>query len=363
MKMKVVIVGNGPGGVELAKGLSSDHDVTLVDREITPHYSKPMLSHYIAGFLPEEKLFPYSHGWYTERGISLRLGEKALLIDRARKVLVTSTGELDYDILVLATGAKAREPTVPGREHILTLRTLGDAKRIKERLEEEGEITVLGGGFIALELAGNLAKAGYRVRLVHRRRTLLGLDEELSGMLRDRLGSIGVEFHLGTKITRASEDGLDTDRGHIPGRLKVCAYGTVPNVELARRGGIQTGRGILIDDRFRTSAKDVYAIGDCAEHGGIISGTARAAVEQARVLADLLRGKDAGYDFSFRSAVFKFADLSIALIGRTRGDGRWLDDETRVFYSGENPIGAVVFGNLRKALRLEKEIREAVLSN
>ncbi len=361
MKMKVVIVGNGPGGVELAKGLSNDHDVTLVDREVAPHYSKPLLSHYIAGFLPEEKLFPYPPGWYTERGISLRLGEKALLIDRARKVLVTDKGEIPYD--VLATGAKAREPTAPGREHILTLRTLSDARRIKDKLEEEGEVTVLGGGFIALELAGNLAKAGYRVKLVHRRKTLLGLDEELSGMLREKLEDTGVEFHLGTEIVSADEEGLNTDRGYIPGRLKVCAYGTVPNVELARRSGIQTGRGILIDDRFRTLAEGVYAIGDCAEHEGIISGTARAAVEQARVLADLLRGKEAGYDFGFRSAVFKFADLSIALIGRTRGDGKWLDEETKVFYSGNKPVGAVVFGNLRKALRLEKEIREAILSN
>lgn len=80
-------------------------------------------------------------------------------------------------------------------------------------------------------------------------------------------------------------------------------------------------------------------------------------------MADLLGGKEAGYDFSFRSAVFKFADLSIALIGRTRGDGKWLNDETKVFYSGDRPVGAVVFGNLRKALRLEKEIKEARRSN
>ncbi len=63
-----------------------------------------MLGHYIAGFLPEGKLFPYSAGWYEERRISLRLGEKALLIDQARRVLVMSGGELDYDLLILATG-------------------------------------------------------------------------------------------------------------------------------------------------------------------------------------------------------------------------------------------------------------------
>ncbi|MDV3104233.1 NAD(P)/FAD-dependent oxidoreductase [Thermococcus waiotapuensis] len=357
--MKVVIVGNGPGGVELAKNLSGEFEVTVIEKEELPHYSKPMLSHYIAGFLPEEKLFPYSLEWYDRRGIELRLGTSALFIDRAKRVLATSKGEFPYDVLVLATGARAAEPAVPGKEHLLTLRTLDDARRIKEKLEEEGEIVILGGGFIALELAGNVAKAGYRVKLVHRKRNLLGLDEELSERIRKELEGIGVEFHLETNVLSASENGLNTDRGYIPGRLKVCAFGIAPNVELALRSGIQTGKGILIDDSFRTSAEGIYAIGDCAEYNGMILGTARAAAEQARVLASILKGESASYDF-FGSTVFKFADLSLAIIGRTDGEGKWLDDETRVFYRGDKPVGAVVFGDLRKALRLEKEIREAL---
>ncbi|WP_297490194.1 FAD-dependent oxidoreductase [Thermococcus sp.] len=216
---------------------------------------------------------------------------------------------------------------------------------------------ILGGGFIALELAGNAAEAGYKVRLVHRRKNLLGLDEEVSERIRERMEGIGVEFHLDAKVLRATEEGLETDRGSISGRLKVCAYGIAPNIELALKIGIQTGRGVLIDDHFRTSAKNVYAIGDCAEHNGTIAGTAKGAVEQARALAEIVKGGKAGYDF-FRSAVFKFADLSLAIIGRTRGEGRWLDEEVKVFYEGGKPVGAVVLGNTGKALRLEKSIRE-----
>ncbi len=346
--------------MELARHLSGEFEVAIVERENLPHYSKPMLSHYIAGLLPEKKLFPYSLEWYAGKDIELHLGTEAKVIDRARKVLMTSKGEIPYDVLVLATGAKAREPTAPGREHIVTLRTISDARRIKETLEEEGEITILGGGFIALELAGNVAKAGYTVRLVHRGKTLLGLDEELSGRLREELERAGVEFHLGANIVSADEEGLNTDKGYIPGRLKVCAYGIVPNKELAVRSGIHAGRGILIDDRFRTSAKDVYAIGDCAEHNGVIGGTAKAAAGHARALANLLTGKEARYDFSFRSTVFKFADLNITLIGKTRGEGRWLDGDTKVFYDGEKPVGAVVLGNIRKAFGLEKAIREGL---
>ncbi|NJE00950.1 NAD(P)/FAD-dependent oxidoreductase [Thermococcus sp. JdF3] len=358
--MQLVIVGNGPGGVELAKRLAGEFNVTVVEKENIPHYSKPLLSHHIAGFISEEKLFPYSREWYEERGINLLLGTEAKLVDRLRKVLVTDKGEIPYDALVIATGARARELEVPGKEHILTLRTLNDAKLIKERLEEEGEITILGGGFIALELAGNLAKAGYTVRLVHRGRTLLGLDRDLSERIRVELEGAGVEFHLETNALGADEEGLKTDRGYIKGRLKVCAFGIVPNRELALKSGIHAGRGILIDDRFRTSARDVYAIGDCAEHGGVVGGTAKAAVGQAKVLANLLRGADDRYDFSFRSAFFKFADFGVAIIGKTKGPGSWLGEDTKVFYEGESPVGAVVLGNVKKAFRLEKAIKEGL---
>ena len=357
--MRVVIVGNGPGGLELAKNLSKEFDVTIVEKEKLPHYSKPMLSHYIAGFIPEEKLFPYSPEWYAEKGINLLLGAEAKLIDRFRKVLVTDGGEIPYDVLIIATGARAREPGVPGKEHILTLRTLDDARLIKERLEEEGEITVLGGGFIALELAGNLAKAGHTVRVVHRGETLVGLDGELSDRIREELEKTGVEFHLKSKVISADEDGINTETGYIPGKLKVCAFGIVPNRELALKSGIHAGRGILVDDHLRTSARDVYAIGDCAELVGVVGGTARTAVEQAKVLARILSGEEASY-VPFRSAFFKFADFSVAIIGRTKGRGEWLNENTKVFYDGEKATGAVVLGDLREAMRLEKIIREGL---
>ncbi len=116
--MRVVIIGNGPGGVELAKELSGEHEVLIIEREeVPPFYSKPMLSHYIAGLIEREKLFPYPPiDWYEGKGIGLRLGEEAKLIDRARKVLITDKGEYPYDILVIATGgARARELPLRGR--------------------------------------------------------------------------------------------------------------------------------------------------------------------------------------------------------------------------------------------------------
>ncbi|WP_367884287.1 NAD(P)/FAD-dependent oxidoreductase [Thermococcus sp. JCM 11816] len=220
---------------------------------------------------------------------------------------------------------------------------------------------IIGGGFIGLELAGNLAKAGYGVKLIHRRDTFLGLDEELSSLIREKLEESGVEFHLGAELLKADENGLLTTRGgYVEGKVKICAIGIIPNVEIARRSGIHTGRGILIDDHFRTSAKDVYAIGDCAEYSGIICGTAKAAAGHAKVLANLLRGgKEDRYPFELRSSVFKFGDLPIAIIGKTRGgEGEWLDEHTKAFFQDGKLVGAVVIGDIRKAFSIEKELKK-----
>lgn len=358
--MKLLIVGNGPAGFSLAKELHDDFEVELMDREPFPYYNKPMLSHYIAGLVEREKLFMYSEEWYEKKGIELRLGVNVRRIDVSSKKVITGEGIFDYDILVLATGARPREPDIEGREYLSTLRTLEDADRIRDVLEEEGEVTIIGGGFIGLELASNLAKAGYKSRLIHRRDTLLHLDMELSAYLKERLEEMGVEFHLNEDILKADERGILTNRGYIEGKLKVCAIGIIPNKELAVESGIRTKRGILIDENFRSSAPDVYAIGDCAEYNGIICGTAKGSMGHAKVLANLLRGRSDRYDFEFRSALFKFGDLPISIIGDTRGEGRWLEEGVKVFMKGEKMVGAVVLGDVRKGVKMERMIKESL---
>ncbi|AIF69085.1 hypothetical protein PAP_03325 [Palaeococcus pacificus DY20341] len=358
--MKILVIGNGPAGFTLAKELSKDFDVTIIEKENSLYYNKPMLSHYIAGFVGEMALFRYSHEWYDKYGIELNLGVEAERIDETRKKLVTTNGEFEYDALVLATGARAREPEVEGKEHLMTLRTFEDAKRIKESLESEDEPVIIGGGFIGLELASNLAKAGFKPRVVHRRATFLGLDEELSGILKEKLENAGVSFLLNANLMKADEKGILTDKGYIKSKTKICAIGIVPNKEIAEKSGIKTNRGVLIDERFQTSAGDVYAIGDCAEYEGIICGTAKTSMEHARTLANILRGKEALYDFNFRSIVFKFGDLPITIIGRVKNESRWVDENIKVFLENNMVVGAVVLEDLKEAMRLEKLIKNGL---
>lgn len=355
--MKVVIVGNGPGGVELAKQLSEEHEVTIVERETVPYYTKPMLSHYVAGLAEEKSLFPYPIDWYEKKGIKLLLGTTAKRIDAEKKVLETDRGNFEYDVLVLATGAKPRALKIPGWERMYTLRTIEDAKRLKEAVEREKDLLIIGGGFIGLEIAGNLSKRGIKLRVVEKMTRLMGLDEELTERIKGELEKHGVEFYLGRDVERIENDVLVTDKEEIPARVILCSIGIVPEVSLAKESGLDVNKGILVDKTFRTSKPDIYAIGDCAEHEGIICGTAKAAMAHAKVLANTLKGIPDEYDFHFRSSYFKFGDFPIAIVGELTDKGEWIDSETKSFYRDEKIVGAVVLSDVRKAREWEERLR------
>lgn len=361
--MRIVVVGNGPAGVEVAKRLSKVHEVTIVEKEELPHYNKPMLSHYVAGEIQKDQAFPYPLDWYEKNGIKLLLKTTATRIDLENRVLETTAGSIGFDVLVLAMGAKPRKLSVPGEQYALTLRTWDDAERLKERVEKEKELLIIGGGFIGLELAGNLSKKGYKVRIVEKTNFLLGLDRELTDRIKNGLQSYGVEFFLGRDIERIEKDVLITDKEEIPARLVLCAIGIVPEVALARESGLKVNKGIFVDRKLRTSSPNVYALGDCAECEGIISGTAKAAVEQAKVLANVLNGQDDEYDFHFRSSYFKFGDLPIAIVGRIDGGGKWIDERTKAFYRDDEIVGVVVFEDMKSARMWEEKLRGSKSSN
>ncbi|MBZ4661733.1 MAG: FAD-dependent pyridine nucleotide-disulfide oxidoreductase [Thermotoga sp.] len=316
--MKVVIVGNGPGGVELAKQLSEEHEVTIVERETVPYYTKPMLSHYVAGLAEEKSLFPYPIDWYEKKGIRLLLGTNAKRIDSEKKILETDRGEA---------------------------------------VEREKDLLIIGGGFIGLEIAGNLSKRGIKVRVVEKMTRLMGLDEELTERIKGELEKHGVEFYLGRDVERIENDVLVTDKEEIPARVILCSIGIVPEVSLAKESGLDVNKGILVDKTFRTSKPDIYAIGDCAEHEGIICGTAKAAMAHAKVLANTLKGIPDEYDFHFRSSYFKFGDFPIAIVGELTDRGEWIDSETKSFYRDEKIVGVVVLSDVRKAREWEERLR------
>ena len=313
---RIVIVGSGHGGVELAAALRQrgfEGSVAIVGDEPDLPYQRPPLSKEFLKSSEDSGLPLKGEAFFGGHGIDLLLGHRVTHIDRAgRQVTLDDGRTLPYDHLVLATGARNRVPPIPGLEAATTLelRSLKDARALHARLDALHHVTVVGGGFIGLEVAALLRARGVEVDVVEAAPVLMGrvLSLPMSAWFRAMHEGIGTKLHLGTIV-----EGVGRDNGRLEARLSdgtrlstdavLVACGVVPNVELAAAAGLDVDNGIVVDDRLLTADPAISAIGDCAVYPNVYTcGMARLesvqnAVDQARAVAARLTGEDArGYD-------------------------------------------------------------------
>lgn len=332
--MNVLIIGNGMAGTLAAKTLRElDPDVAIevLGEERHAYYPRPNLIEYLAGRMPLEKIFAFPAGWTDRQAISLRLGEKVTRLRPAEKMVETAGGvTLSYDALLLATGARAALPPVPGidRRGVFVLRTLDDTHELIAWLERRRRVAVLGGGLLGLEIARALRGRGAEVEVVEFFDRLLPrqLDPAAAKILRSHFEKAGIVVRLRTTATEIL--GEDTVRGlrlatgeTLDADAVVVAAGIKPEVGLAAGAGLATGRGIVVDDRLRTSAPGIFAAGDAAEHQGRIYGIIPAAFEQARAAAANLLGQDRPYGGTVSFNTLKVAGLSLTSAGEIDADG------------------------------------------
>ncbi|ADG79345.1 FAD-dependent pyridine nucleotide-disulfide oxidoreductase OS=Tsukamurella paurometabola (strain ATCC 8368 / DSM / CCUG 35730 / CIP 100753 / JCM 10117 /KCTC 9821 / NBRC 16120 / NCIMB 702349 / NCTC 13040) OX=521096 GN=Tpau_2747 PE=4 SV=1 [Tsukamurella paurometabola] len=305
----VVIVGTGVAGATAALALRSggyDGAITLVGREPHLPYRRPTLSKdvLLAGMEVEKALLKPAAHW-DEAGISIRTSVSATGGDTAAHTLELSDGStLGYRSLVLATGGTPRH--LAGLEpgpRVKYLREFADALALRDELGRAGSVIVLGAGLIGSEVASAAAKLGVKVTVVEP--APLPLARVVPPAVGERLGALqrgaGVELLLGV---RPGEIGIDPEQVAVslPGRgvlvadLLVVAVGSSADTGLAERLALRVDDGIVVDERYRSSAEDVYAIGDCARvPNPIEGGTYRAenwsaAQDQGTALAQVLLG-------------------------------------------------------------------------
>ncbi len=308
--MRVVVVGYGMAGSRLVAELHArdpDIDVTVVGSEPHPAYNRILLSNLVAGKAGEAEVrLTESAG----RGVRLMLGVTATGIDRAGRMVITSTGErLPYDRLVLATGAQAVLPPIKGLvrddgslpDRVASFRTLDDCRRIlgladrATRADRAANALVLGGGLLGLEAARGLATRGLAVTVLHPLGHLMErqLDPSAGAMLASTLVRLGVraELDAGTVAVESTVDDVTAvlaDARRISADLLVVACGVRADTGLAEAAGLDVDRGILVGDRLRTTDPRIFAIGDCAQHGSTVAGLVAPAWDQARVVADVI---------------------------------------------------------------------------
>jgi 3-phenylpropionate/trans-cinnamate dioxygenase ferredoxin reductase component len=277
-KQTFVIVGAGLAGAKAAetlRGEGFDGRVVLVGAEASPPYNRPPLSKgYLRGERERSSIFVHSEGFYHDKEIELLRSTRVSRIHPGVAQVETDSGRrLDYDRLLLATGARPRIMNVGGSDLdcIHYLRTIGDSDRLRQDLKRTTRLAVIGGGWIGSEVAASARQLGVDVVLIDRRSNPLEkvVGPEVGAVFRQLHTDHGVEFRPNTRIEsfigHGTVEGVRTTSGEvIAADLVLVGIGVLPRTELAADAGLELDDGVVTDHRLRTSAPKIFAAGDIA---------------------------------------------------------------------------------------------------
>ncbi|MCV2446720.1 NAD(P)/FAD-dependent oxidoreductase [Paracoccus sp. DMF] len=374
--MNIVILGAGQAAASLAaklRALGHAGPVTVIGDEPAPPYQRPPLSKaYLLGQMDLDRLTLRGPDWWAEQGIALHLGERAVAIDRARRVVVTDRGEYPWDALALTLGASPRRlpaamgGALPG---VHVVRNLADIAGLQPALTAGRRLVVIGGGYIGLEAAAVARKLGLEVTLVEAAPRILGrvAAPETAAMIRDLHRRHGVEIIEGVGIARitgdAAVEGVELADGRLlPADLVICGIGITPETALAEAAGLAIDNGIATDAQGRTSDPGIWAAGDCASFltagGRLRLESVGNAIDMAEAVAANMLG--AGTDYVpkpwFWSDQF---DAKLQIAGLNLGYDRVVTRPGSVWYYRDGRLIAVDALNDARAYMIGKRLIEA----
>lgn len=373
---RLVVVGTGMAALstveEVLRRREGEWRVTMLGEERGVVYDRMLLSKLLARTVGPDAVELQPPAWYAAHGVELRGGSPAAALDvESRVVTDRSGGAHAYDALVLATGSRPFVPPVAGADepHVHTFRTRADVAAIAAAATEARRAVVIGGGLLGLEAAAGLRSRGVDVTVVEAAPRLMAqqLDEAGAAVLERALAGLGVAPITGATVASIEQRTVAlADGRRLEADMVVMAAGVRPEAGLARAAGIETGRGILVDDELRTSAPAVWAVGECAEHRGTVYGLWAPIAEQARAAGASVCGDPAAFHGSVPATTLKVAGVEVFSGGVQSASGEqaevvWSDGRRGVYrklvLEGERLVGAVLIGDTAGARRLSALLR------
>ncbi len=304
---RYVIIGTSAAGVsaaEVIRKLDKTAKIIMVSDENYPVYSRCLLSYYLANDIPEEKLKYRDEKFFDQNSIDPVLGKKVVKIEPQKKVVLLEDGsKIEYDTLLIATGARAKLENIPGKEKygVFGLRTISDAKQINTRLNKTKTAVMLGGGLIGLKAAYAVHKRGTEVVVVVKSPHILSqiMDSEPAEIVQKHISQKGIQIQTNlaaVEILGSNQEveGVKLENNTvIQCELIIVGKGVQPNIELVKDTEVKTNYGIVVNEYLQTSVDNIYAAGDVAESNDLISGnlTINALWPNA-----VIQGKIAGYN-------------------------------------------------------------------
>lgn len=341
----ITIIGTGLAGYSVAREFRKydpDRPLRLLTMDHGESYSKPMLSNALTRKQnPSDLVIRNALGMAEQLGAEILVGTPVSALDVERRVVKLGDAELAWSSLVLALGA---DPiTLPlqgtGAEQLLSVNDLRDYRRFRDRLEGRQRVVLLGAGLIGCEFANDLAQSGYRVDMIDLAPLPLGrlVPPEIGRAMQEALATLGVDWHLATSVLAVDRNGdggltVSLDNGEtLVTDLMLSAVGLRPRTALAEAAGLAVGHGIVVDDTLRSSVDDVYAIGDCAEVGGLVLPFVMPIMQGARALGRTLAGTPTPVTYPAMPVTVKTPALPVVVCPPLPGiAGQWqttVDDE------------------------------------
>ena len=309
MKNDVVIIGAGHAGGMTAISLRQQKyqgSITLIGEENLLPYQRPALSKgFLAGEIEEKRLYLKSQDYFDKNNINIIRNCEVVAIDRNNKtVSLENQKQLSYEKLIIATGSIVNKLKTSSRAaDLYYLRTIGDSLKIREKLRNKNKITIIGAGYIGLEIASIAIKKNLEVNVVELENRVMGrvVSSEVSDFFQKKHQSEGIEFKFNTSITDIEDQGkqkkiICSDGSCFSTDVVVVGVGITPNIELAKSSGLTCDNGILVDENGQTSDPHIFAVGDCSNHPNNIFKqrlrleSVQNAVEQAKSIAASIAG-------------------------------------------------------------------------
>jgi 3-phenylpropionate/trans-cinnamate dioxygenase ferredoxin reductase subunit len=313
----IAIIGAGQAGLQVAASLRElQHPgrvVLIGDEPHLPYQRPPLSKGYLLGEVDEAQLGLRPSAFFSKLQIELLTGRRALAIDRCRRIVgLDDDSVVEYDQLVLATGARNRPLRVPGTDlqNVFYLRTLDESAALRARMGTAKNAVVIGAGFIGLEFAAAAAKQGLDVTVldVAGRPMARAVSKTMSRIFLREHQKLGVQLRFDTQVVRLLGDsgrvsGVETGGTVLKADLVVIGIGVVPNIELAAACDLAVDDGVAVDEFLQTSDPHISAIGDVAAHVNqhahghrVRLESVQNASDQARCIARRLVGQPAPYD-------------------------------------------------------------------
>lgn len=361
-----LIIGNGIAGLSATEEIRKKDPqgkILIVSEEKPSTYWRTRLSDLISKDFTEEEIFVKKHSWYDDRKIEERLFTKVEKIDPEKRIAYLAGGEeIEFKKALIATGARAFVPPITNIDSkgVFAIRTVDDLRSFKEYVANKKEVVVIGGGILGLEAAFSAKKLGLEITVIESFDYLLArqLDRELSEKLEKNLNELGIKTITGKNTAEIlTKDGAVcgvklADGTDLSADAIMVQAGVRSNIKIAQDSGLETDRGVVVNDHLETAHEGIFAAGDCAQIGQFTIGLWTSSQEMGKIAGHNMTGDSESYKQPKPFSTLMLGGIKLFSAGMNSGEGieeERIEKEDKIyklFKKEDSYVGGILWGDI-----------------